>query len=184
MANRQTSEVFDDLLVLEAQQGSSAAFSQLVRRWTPQLLRHAARLLGGHALAQDAVQDAWIAIARSLRGLKDPARFAPWAFAITTRRSIDLVRRAARESRLRTRRAADFPPAGLAGSGAADGLDLTAALLRLPVEQRLVASLFYGEGLGVEGIAASHGLAPGTVKSRLHAARTQLKKFLQGDDHD
>ena len=175
--------VLDEWLVVSAKTGSAPAFGQLVSRWTPRMLRHASRLLGDMDLAQDAVQDAWVGAARGLRGLDDPARFPAWIFALVSRRCADRVRRSVRDRRLALQ-VADLrgPPAAV--NGADQRLDLGHAIAGLPVEQRLVVSLHYGEGFGIDEIAAAHGLPPGTVKSRLFAARQTLKRFLQGDDHD
>jgi RNA polymerase sigma-70 factor (ECF subfamily) len=104
-------------------------------------------------------------------------------FALVSRRCADRVRRSVRDRRLQVQ-VADLrgPPAEL--NGADLHLDLRHAFAGLPVEQRLVVSLHYGEGLGIDEIAAAHGLPLGTVKSRLFAARQTLKRFLEGDDHD
>jgi RNA polymerase sigma-70 factor (ECF subfamily) len=180
---RDPGAVLDEWLVASAKAGGEAAFVQLVARWTPRLLRHASRLLGDVDQAQDAVQDAWLGAARGLRRLDDPARFPAWMFALVSRRCADRVRRAVRDRRLAVEVSRlPAPPPEL--NGADLNLDLSHAVAGLPAEQRLVVSLHYGEGLGVEEIAAAHGLPPGTVKSRLHAARQTLKSLLEGDDHD
>ncbi len=179
---REPGAVLEELLVVSAMAGSEAAFGELIARWTPRLIRHAGHLLHDVEAARDAVQDAWVGAARGLRRLQDPARFAPWMFALVSRRCVDSVRRAVRDRRLAAQ-ASDFT--GRAPPDAADErLDLRKAIARLPVGQRLVVSLYYGEGFGVDEIAAAHGLPPGTVKSRLFAAREALKTFLEGDDHD
>jgi RNA polymerase sigma factor (sigma-70 family) len=180
---RDPGTVLDEWLVASAKAGSELALGQLVTRWTPRLLRHASRLLGDIDQAQDAVQDAWVGAARGLRGLQDPARFPAWMFALVSRRCADRVRRSVRDRRLAVQ-VADLrgPPAE--ASGADQRLDLRHAVAGLPVEQRLVVSLHYGEGFGIDEIAAAHGLPSGTVKSRLFAARQTLKSFLEGDDHD
>ena len=183
---RDPGAVLDELRVVLARGGSSEAFSQLVVRWSPGLHRHARRLLGDHERAADVVQDAWLNIARGLRRLDDPARFAPWAFAIVTRRCVDVMRRGQRERRLTAaaaHEAAVIAPDGSAAAAEAR-LDLAAAIARLPLDQRLPVSLHYGEGLGVDEIAAAHGVPPGTVKSRLYAARQALRTHLQGADDD
>ena len=180
---RDPGTVLDEWLVASAKTGHEAAFGQLVTRWTPRLLRHAWRLLGNIDHAQDAVQDAWLGAARGLRRLEDPARFPAWMFALVSRRCADRMRRSVRGRRLAVQ-VADLrgPLAELDGSD--QRLDLGHAVAALPVEQRLVVSLHYGEGFGIDEIAAAHGLPPGTVKSRLFAARQTLKSFLEGDDHD
>jgi RNA polymerase sigma-70 factor (ECF subfamily) len=179
---RDAGTVLEELLVASAMAGNEAAFEQLIARWTPRLIRHARHLLHDLDAARDAVQEAWIGAARGLRQLKDPARFPPWIFALVSRRCVDSVRKAMRDRRL-VAQAAEL--AEEASNEAPDErLDLRNAITRLPVDQRLVVSLHYGEGLSVDEIAAAHGIPSGTVKSRLFAAREALRRFLEGDDHD
>lgn len=185
--NRDPGKLLDELLVMMAKGGSATSFREIVVRWSPRLRRHALRMLADAQGAEDVVQDAWLGIARSLRGLDDPARFPGWAYAIVSRRCVDVLRRRYRDSRL-TNEAAAEAGADCAGSGPSSGvddrLDLAAAISRLSIDQRLLISLHYGEDLSVAQIAIAHDLSPGTVKSRLHAARQTLRTYLQGDEHD
>lgn len=174
--------VLDEFLVASAMAGSEAAFGQLIARWTPRLIRHAGHLLHDSDAARDAVQEAWIGAARGLRRIEDPACFPAWIFALVSRRCADAVRRAVRDRRL-IARAAELAEEAVE-EGADARVDLRRAMAALPVGQRLVVSLHYGEGLGIDEIAAAHGLPPGTVKSRLFAAREALRRYLEGDDHD
>lgn len=178
--------VLDELLVVAAQSGSSAGFGHLVRRWSPNLQRHANRLLRDPERARDVVQDAWVSIARGLQRLDDPAHFPGWAFAIVSRRCMDVLRRTVRDRRLSAVAAAEAVVAETTATSEAaeDRMDLSAAIDQLPIEQRLLISLHYGEGLGVEEIATTLRLPAGTVKSRLFAARRSLKFFMQGADDD
>jgi len=179
--DRDPEQVLDEYLVVMARAGSAVAFGRLAIRWTPRLRRHAVRLLARPEGADDAVQDAWLAIARGLKRLEDPARFPAWALAITSRRCIDLIRRRQRDRRLTGELTADVSATAPATPFADHGLDLTATIARLPTDQRLMVSLFYGEDLSVEAIAQAHNLSTGTVKSRLHAARQTLKRCLEGE---
>jgi len=181
--NRNADTVLDEYLVLVARGGSAPAFRQLVERWTPRLRRHARRVLLDADAADDAVQDAWLAIAKGLKRLDDPSRFAGWALAITTRRCIDEIRRRQRRRTL-VQAAAQTAAIPAPADDPDQGLDLTAALTRLPPDQRLLVSLFYGEDLPVEAIADALHVPPGTIKSRLHAIRQTLKTQMEGPDHD
>jgi RNA polymerase sigma-70 factor (ECF subfamily) len=69
---------------------------------------------------------------------------------------------------------ADVAAVGEAGAR----FDLTEALKLLPPEQRVAVSVFFGEDMGVADIAAATGVPPGTVKSRLFAARQALRASL------
>jgi RNA polymerase sigma-70 factor (ECF subfamily) len=172
---RGPSEAFDEYLVLTSQAGSREAFAHLAARWTPKLLAFAARTLGSTEAARDVVQDTWEAALRGLRRLDDPARFGAWIYAIAGRKCADVLRRKYRGARLEDRLHGEAPPAVDADAH----LDLAAALKRLPPEQRVAVSLFFGEDMSVAEIAAATGVPAGTVKSRLFAARRALRAALE-----
>ncbi|MEO8113362.1 MAG: sigma-70 family RNA polymerase sigma factor [Phenylobacterium sp.] len=179
--DRGPDRILDEYLVVMSQAGSREALGRLVARWSPRLLRYSARTLGAAEGAEDVVQETWGAALRVLPQLDDSARFPAWIYAIATRRCADLVRRRQRAQRTGDRLAAEETLNGHAVAPAGEtGLDLTAALRRLPMDQRLTVSLHYGEDLSVEEVAAVLGVPVGTVKSRLHTARKALKLFLEG----
>ena len=166
----------DEYLVLLAQGGSRDAAERLVARWSPKLLAFAGRTLGAAEPARDAVQDTWESALRGLARLDDPARFAPWLYAIAARKCTDLLRTKYRDKRLGDAVAETSETVTMANDDAR--IDLTAALKRLPADQRIALSLFFGEDMGVTDIAAITGVPAGTVKSRLFAARQALRKHL------
>lgn len=183
--DREAEAILDEYLVLAAQAGSADAFRRLVVRWTPRLRRHAARVLLDADAAGDAVQDAWLAIAKGLKRLEDPSRFPGWAFAIATRKCVDEVRHRQRR-RAVARVALDEVSLTTESPTHVDpeqSLDLADAVAALPADQRLIVSLFYGEGMTVEEVSAAFKIPVGTVKSRLHAVRLFLKLKLEGEDH-
>lgn len=171
-------QALDDYLVLLAQGGSRDAFARLAARWTPKLLAFAARALGTTEAAKDVVQDTWESATRGLARLDDPARFRAWIYAIAARKCADALR-----GKYRGQRVAEAAQA-MAGEPADaerisnDRLDVDAALKRLPSEQRIALSLYFGEEMSVADIAAITGAPEGTVKSRLFAARKALRETL------
>jgi RNA polymerase sigma-70 factor (ECF subfamily) len=64
------------------------------------------------------------------------------------------------------------------------GLDLASALKRLPSEQRVAVALLYGEDMSIAQIAVVTGVPPGTVKSRLSAARHALRAYMEGENDE
>jgi hypothetical protein len=88
--------IVDCMLVLAAQARQTDAFGRLATRWHARLLRHTARLTGDSEGAREIVQDVWVAVARGIGRLRDPASFGPWALRIVSRRSADLIREALR----------------------------------------------------------------------------------------
>ena len=159
---------YDELLVTLAIAGDRRAAERLARRWHPRLLRTARRLVGAE-LAPGAVQDCWVSILRGIGGLRDPARFAPWAFGILRRRCADAIRRHTAD------RSRD-------GGEPDQAQAIARAMAELPPDQRLAAQLFFVEGLTLAEIAEVQQVPEGTAKSRLFHARRRLKAALSGDD--
>ena len=170
----------EELLLLEARAGNRRAGELLARLWQPRLVRTARRILRDDELARDAVQDAWGSICRNWSTLRDSSRFPAWAYGILYRRCQDKLRRTLRrrdrETPLET---TPEPPAG--NHDPTLRLTLDAAFARLNPEQRATALLFFGEGLTISEVAEALDIPPGTVKSRLHAARNTLKSLMKGD---
>ena len=92
--------VLDELLVLEAQGGDARALAQLVERWQPRVLRHALALTERQELAADVAQETWIAVAKGIRKLDDPACFPRWVLRVVTNKCADAIRELARRRKL------------------------------------------------------------------------------------
>ena len=173
--------VIDELLVVRCQEGRRECFEMLIRRWQRRLWRYARTLTGSSDAAWDVTQETWIAILRQIRKLTDPAWFGAWAHRIVRNKSADHCRRAGRQRNLaeavaERERAKDNP--GREGHGDA----VAEALRRLPPDRQELLTLRYGGDLNVVEIAVILGIPAGTVKSRLHHAREQLRRILEGDE--
>jgi RNA polymerase sigma-70 factor (ECF subfamily) len=169
----------DEYLVLLVQSGSREAFARLVARWTPKLLAFAARTPGGAEEAKDVVQETWESAVRGLNRLEDPARFPAWIYAIAARKCADALRRKYRGRRIEEAAQAWINDHAIdAEAQAGERMDLAAALKRLPPEQRVALSLYFGEEMSIDDISRITGAPAGTVKSRLFAARKSLRASL------
>ncbi|MEM1196802.1 MAG: RNA polymerase sigma factor [Pseudomonadota bacterium] len=168
--------VFDELLVMMAQQGDQRAFERLHQRWRQRLARAALRYTGSAEAARDLSQDCWLAIWRGLGHLREPKNFRAYAFGVLHRRGADYVR-----SAIQTRaRAQTFVPESEPSAPAHqdDHGALNQAFAALPPEQRLAAHLHFVEGLTLAEIAKAQSIPTGTAKSRLFHARRKLKAAL------
>lgn len=177
---RDSEQVLTEWLVLHAQSGSAEALEQLLRIWYPKLLRYAAAQLRDDEAAKDVVQEALLGIAKRIRRLRDPAAFPRWAYEILQRRGIDHVRRLARSRE--TARPEPDPYSGAADPetiGDMEGrVSLETALTSLGADSYQAVHLRYVIGLSLKEIASILGIPEGTVKSRLHTARAQLRNLL------
>lgn len=178
-----TGALFDELLVVLVQQGDRAALERLHLRWDGRLIRAAYRYTGDRETARDLVQECWIGIWKGIAGLRNPARFRSYAFAILHRRGAAHISGAIRErEREQTRPSEDAQSASHD-----DTIAIRQAFAALPPDQRLAAHLHFVEGLTLVEIADVQSIPTGTAKSRLFHARRKLKAaldpdHLQGDD--
>lgn len=173
----------DDLtLVVRAQEGDVRAFEVLVRRHQRQLYRLAMRLLGNSNDAEEAVQDAFVAAWRRLRGFRGDAAFSSWMYRIVTNRCLALLR--TRPPVVSLDDLGDQPgPDGDSPERAAETGDRSTALNRalhnLPTEQRTCWVLRELHGLSYVEIAAIIGVSPDAVRGRLYRARTTLAEVMR-----
>lgn len=172
----------DPRLVIAAQHGDLSAFEALALVAHPRLQRIAVGVLRDPDLAEDAVQQAMLAIWRDLPRLRDPHRFEGWSYRL-------LLRRCYWESRHRPR---SVPTAGLDEGDepvTGDGLDtvvvrdqLERAFHRLPLDQRAVVVLHHLMDLPLEAVADTLEIPVGTVKSRLSRAMRGLRAAVEADE--
>ena len=180
---RDAKQVLTELLVLQAQHGSERAFRDLHDLWQADLRRMALVRLERPDAADDVLTDVWLAIARALPRLDDPACFPRWAFQIVQRRAADWVRRRVVERRREDAAAAEadlLAPASMTSPPPGDDLlALREAISRLPADEQELLHLHYHSERSLQEIADVLHLPVGTVKSRLFSIREHLKQQLK-----
>jgi RNA polymerase sigma-70 factor (ECF subfamily) len=159
------------------------SWEEIVRTHSARVYRLAYRLTGNQHDAEDLTQEVFVRVFRSL-STYTPGTFEGWLHRITTNLFLDMVRRRAR---IRFEGMADdaherLPgkepsPQQLVDDRSFDG-DVQAALDELPPDFRAAVVLCDIEGLSYEEIAATLGVKLGTVRSRIHRGRAQLRAAL------
>lgn len=137
------------------------------------------RVLGNHAEAEEATQETFLEVYRSLRSFRGDASPTTWVYRIALRVSVKVR---TRRNRLRSSEALVTERVDTSEQHQTSHLDLprvVSAMEQLSFEHRAVLSLFAVEGLGHKQIAEVLGIPEGTVWSRLHVARKKLKKALK-----
>ena len=177
-----THAIYEQYLILRIQTGETGALNDLVERWQIKFVRVAWIMCRNEQLALDAVQEAWIAIVKSLPELRDPARFRPWAFRIVNNKCLDLIRRRQRVDAPLDSFEPDSEYVGQRQMSEADDVGLmenqeivTRTLSRLPEASRVVLALHYLQDMSIEEIGEALHLPTGTVKSRLHTGREAFR---------
>jgi RNA polymerase sigma-70 factor (ECF subfamily) len=170
----------DAKLLKQAAAGDGQAFHALLDRHMDRLYRLAVSLLGNPADAEDVLQEAFAGAYRGLARFEGRASVGTWLTRI-------LVMQVARFRRDRHRRpmgqlddeAESAESRHASGTAAVDArIDLQAALLQLSPMHREVLVLREFEQMSYEEIADVLGVPQGTVESRLHRARAELKQKL------
>ena len=176
----------DDVLQ-RLQAGDPRAFEELVTAFQHRVFAVAYRMLGTRAEAEEIAQEVFLRAYRGIAEFRGEASLSTWLYAIASR--LCLTRLASGQGRLSRSREPDddaitlLPTAAPDPAAEAERKELEAALRQaiaeLPAERRLVVVLRDLEGLSYEEIAAALGLELGTVRSRLHRARMELKDRLE-----
>jgi RNA polymerase sigma-70 factor (ECF subfamily) len=167
--------------------GDQRALGELYDRWCKQAFSLARRVCADEGLAEDVVQEVFIAFWRE-PGRFDPTRgaFSSWLLTLVHHKAVDAVRR---ESAIRRRTVpasedgdewsvAPGPGADQAALGAVVAGQVREALGRLPDEQREALALAYYGGYTQREVATLTGVPLGTVKSRMFTGVQRLRNVL------
>ena len=175
------------MLIGRLVEGDRNAFAELYDRYSRQAYSLARRICVAEALAEDVVQEAFLALWREpTRFRPDRGSFGTWLMTLVHHRAVDTVRREDAQRR-RANAAADAQGDGPATvvPGAAEaaiervvGAEVRAALRELPYEQREIIALAYFGGYTQGEVAALTGVPLGTVKSRTFAGLRRLRARL------
>ena len=178
---RQRRTCVDTELVTRAQRGDRAAFGLLAAEVATRFLAVSRRILRDIDLAEDATQQALVAIWRDLPQLRDPARFDAWSYRLLVRACYAEGRRTRTWSPNLRVLPADEPtgPEGFESILARDQLET--AIRRLSVDHRTVLVLHHYADIPLERVAQILEIPLGTVYSRLHHAMRAMRAALDAD---
>jgi RNA polymerase sigma-70 factor, ECF subfamily len=179
----------DARLIADCLQGNAAAFGVLVRRHQDRLFNTVYRLVDNAEDAQDVVQEAFLSAYQSLHSFHGDSAFFTWLYRIAVNTAI---------SHRRKQRAMVRIDGSRDGEAAIDPLDpsetnrpgfaleqveqeqrVARALARLSPEHRAVLVMKDMEGQKYETMADVLGVPIGTIRSRLHRARLELREILE-----
>lgn len=175
-------ESTDGELIERIADGDRPAFEELYRRYARAVLGLAMRRLGDRGRAEDAAQDAFVAIWRSARTYKsERGAGAPWLYAVARNAITDGLRRTPEPvAELQDGPGTGPDPAERAET-AWTAWQVHRALEVLPPHERPVIELAYWRGLSQSEIARSLDLPLGTVKTRTRSALARLADALEGE---
>lgn len=158
--------------------GDPDAVAAAYDRWGDALYGTALRMLRSPAEAEEVVQESFVTLIEKASGLR-VKNLGGWLHRVTVNRSLDRIRR-----RRPTVAVDGAVPLAAASPRHGAGLDLAAAVERLPDGAREIFLLHDVEGLRHREIADELGISEGTSKSQLFRARQMLRGWLAAAPHD
>jgi RNA polymerase sigma-70 factor, ECF subfamily len=172
----------DSRLVSRCRQGDSAAFSDLLNRYERRVYSFAYSMCGNAADAEDLTQEVFVQVYRSLPSFRGDSQFSTWLYRVAMNVCLQQ----------RRRKSLDQAPlddvlelAGPAGTEPEHQVmrgelqeQVRSAIDRLPEKQREVVVMHETLGLTYQEIAETLAIPVGTVKSRMGAAFTTLRRLL------
>ena len=168
-------------VVVAAQTGSADDFARLVELYDQRLLYFVRRLMGEEAGAYDILQIVWLSVYRRLGKLRSPEAFRAWVYRIAHDCTVSELRR--RGKRLEV--SMDAQPESVLTEDRTDetGFEqielVHRGLQELSFEHLRVLALKFLEDMTIEQIAEVIGIESGTVKSRLHYAKSALRRWIE-----
>lgn len=179
----------DEAKVLEAVsralRGETSAFGEVIQAYQGQVFRICTSILKNTEDAEDAAQEVFCRAFRALPSFRLGRRFKPWlvSIALNTSKSYYRKKRTAFQ-KLSTVVPDELPSDSQVeeqGERSMMREKINEAIQRLPDRLRYPVMLYYLEELDIADIAEALNLSKENVKSRLHRARTALRKFLEKD---
>jgi RNA polymerase sigma-70 factor (ECF subfamily) len=171
----------DTELVIRAQRGDEEAFASLAVAIGDRLHAVSHRILRDIDLAEDATQQALLAIWRNLPQLRDPARFDAWSYRLLVHACYAEGRRTRQWSPNLRLLPVDEPETADGTSSVIDRDQLERGFRRLSIDHRAVVVLHHYLDMPLDTVAETLGVPTGTVRSRLHHAMRGLRAALDAD---
>jgi RNA polymerase sigma-70 factor (ECF subfamily) len=182
----------DNRLISDCLKGQPAAFGDLVRRHQDRLYNMAYRLMGNAEDAQDVVQEAFLSAYQSLGSFKGDSLFYTWLYRIAVNTAISVKRKqrvvvsihgsGPDQPGVEPLDSSEINRPGRALEQAEEEKRVQRALDHLSHEHRAVLVLKEIEGQKYEAMADILGVPIGTIRSRLHRARLELRELLSPEE--
>jgi len=172
----------DRELVERFARGESRAFDTIVEKYEQRVYAIALRMTGNVEDARDAMQDVFISALRALRSFRGDAQLSTWIHRVAVNASLDVLRKRKRHVAQPLEEAGERPSDDVgpedAAARAARAVEVQRALQAVSEEHRAVLVLHDLQDLDYAETAAALDIPVGTVKSRLHRARSEMARLL------
>ena len=180
-------EPSDEALLNAIAGGAVWAMESLYQRYSRILYSLAYRMVADHQVAEDLLQDAFLAVwRRAISYSPQTGAARSWLISILHHRTIDYLRKVRRQSSIQVapleeielNESIAYPDTWDEAWQSVKSSHVRAALMKIPTEQRLVIDLAYFQGWTHTEIAEGTQIPLGTVKARMRLGLLNLKQIL------
>lgn len=188
MAMPDSTNLSDEAIAQQVQQGDVEVFGVLVERYEAKLLRYGRKFLSTPEHIEEIVQDVFLSAYQNMQSFNSAYNFSPWVYRIAHNAFVNALRKQSNNPLVffDLDTLVSHPiyedPKELEEEYAASKKMVEVGLSKLPAKYREVLVLHYFEEQGYKEIADILGVPMGTVGVRLRRAREALKKIYEKDN--
>ena len=158
-------------------------FRELMSRFKEPVYWHIRRLVARHEDAQDAAQETFVRIYRSLDQYSGERSFSAWIYRIATNEALRVIERNNRRAfQALDETAADFTADAYIDYTDVEAVKLQRAIHTLPTKQQVAFNLRYYDDMSYEEIAEVTGSTASAAKSNYHLAKERIVEYLRSND--
>jgi RNA polymerase sigma-70 factor (ECF subfamily) len=167
------------MYVIRAQLGDDDAFMKLVDHYSGRLLYYIRRLLEDADRSDDVLQEVWLAVYKKINTLRDASAFSVWLYRTARNRAIRLLRDESRYVFVEQYDESDLIDDDRESLLFDDIDKLHRVLITLSPEQKEAIVLRFFEEMNYQEISDIMGCSIGTIRSRIHYAKRELRKKME-----
>ena len=176
---KENERIDDRIYVIQAQLGDDDAFMKLVDHYSGRLLYYIRRLLEDADRSDDVLQEVWLTVYKKINTLRDPSAFAVWLYRMARNRAIRLLKDESRYVFIE-----QYDESALVDDNSESWLfddinKLHRILTTLSPEQKEAIILRFFEEMNYQEISDIVGCSIGTIRSRIHYAKQELKRKME-----
>ncbi len=158
--------------------GDEVAFRRIISAHHEDMRRVCLAISGDHAIAEEAVQAAWLVAWKKLDRVHGPDQLRPWLVSVAAREARQLLRKRHRRAMIEVTSVTTGRVGGVDPATGIASVDLRAALQRLDPDDRTLLAMRYGAGFTSSELAIATGISASGTRSRIERLLKRLREDL------
>lgn len=173
--------IADNDIIAEMRRQPEQGFRLLMRKYREPVYWHIRRMVVTHADAQDAAQEAFVRIFKSMDSYRGNTSFAAWIYRIATNEALRLISKRHDNvdmEREGTNLLDQMPADNYINIADTEAVNMQRAILALPPKQQVVFNMRFYDEMEYGDIAAATDSSVAAVKMNFHLAKEKVKKAI------